>query len=60
MPAMSPTMTEGGVASWKVKEGDSFASGDVLLEVVSLCNIFFTTPDIDSPMRRKRIKLLLT
>ncbi|KAF8922439.1 dihydrolipoamide acetyltransferase [Mucidula mucida] len=33
MPAMSPTMTEGGVASWKVKEGDSFASGDVLLEV---------------------------
>ncbi|WVQ73168.1 pyruvate dehydrogenase complex dihydrolipoamide acetyltransferase [Cryptococcus sp. DSM 104548] len=33
MPAMSPTMTEGGVAEWKVKEGDSFAAGDVLIEV---------------------------
>lgn len=34
MPAMSPTMTEGGVAQWKVKEGQAFAAGDVLLEVV--------------------------
>ncbi|PVG02826.1 hypothetical protein CPB86DRAFT_547740 [Serendipita vermifera] len=33
MPAMSPTMTEGGIASWKKKEGDSFAAGDVLLEI---------------------------
>ncbi|RDX52758.1 single hybrid motif-containing protein [Lentinus brumalis] len=33
MPAMSPTMTEGGIASWKVKEGDTFAAGDVLLEI---------------------------
>ncbi|WRT68576.1 uncharacterized protein IL334_005554 [Kwoniella shivajii] len=33
MPAMSPTMTEGGIASWKLKEGDSFTAGDVLLEV---------------------------
>ena len=54
MPAMSPTMTEGNIASWKVKEGkqtvgvhrssqrfilifrvagDSFSSGDVLLEI---------------------------
>ncbi|GAA5866453.1 hypothetical protein JCM3774_004689 [Rhodotorula dairenensis] len=32
-PAMSPTMTEGGIAQWKVKEGDSFAPGDVLLEI---------------------------
>ncbi|KAI0253841.1 single hybrid motif-containing protein [Lactifluus subvellereus] len=30
---MSPTMTEGGVASWKKREGDSFAAGDVLLEI---------------------------
>lgn len=34
MPAMSPTMTEGGVAGWKVNEGDSFSAGDVLLEIV--------------------------
>jgi hypothetical protein len=34
MPAMSPTMTEGGIASWKKKAGDTFAAGDVLLEIV--------------------------
>jgi hypothetical protein len=34
MPAMSPTMTEGGIASWKKNEGDTFAAGDVLLEIV--------------------------
>ncbi|KAJ7169999.1 dihydrolipoamide acetyltransferase [Mycena filopes] len=33
MPAMSPTMTEGGIASWKKKEGETFATGDVLLEI---------------------------
>ncbi|KAI0480403.1 mitochondrial pyruvate dehydrogenase protein x component-like protein [Xylariaceae sp. FL0804] len=33
MPALSPTMTEGNISSWKVKEGDSFAAGDVLLEI---------------------------
>jgi hypothetical protein len=35
MPAMSPTMTEGGIASWKKKEGETFTTGDVLLEIVS-------------------------
>ncbi|KAL8708223.1 MAG: hypothetical protein Q9220_006893 [cf. Caloplaca sp. 1 TL-2023] len=30
---MSPTMTEGNITSWKVKEGDSFSTGDVLLEI---------------------------
>lgn len=34
MPAMSPTMTEGGIAGWKKKEGEAFAAGDVLLEIV--------------------------
>lgn len=33
MPAMSPTMTEGGVVSWKFQPGEAFAAGDVLLEV---------------------------
>ncbi|KZT75182.1 dihydrolipoamide acetyltransferase [Daedalea quercina L-15889] len=33
MPAMSPTMTEGGIASWKKKEGESFSAGDVILEI---------------------------
>lgn len=34
MPAMSPTMTEGGISSWKKQEGDKFTAGDVLLEIV--------------------------
>jgi Biotin-requiring enzyme len=34
MPAMSPTMTEGGIAGWKKKEGEHFSAGDVLLEIV--------------------------
>lgn len=34
MPAMSPTMMEGGITQWKKKEGESYAAGDVLLEVV--------------------------
>lgn len=33
MPAMSPTMTEGTVSEWKVKEGDSFVAGDVLVTI---------------------------
>ncbi|WWD18282.1 pyruvate dehydrogenase complex dihydrolipoamide acetyltransferase [Kwoniella shandongensis] len=33
MPAMSPTMTEGGITEWKKKEGESFSAGDVLIEV---------------------------
>jgi pyruvate/2-oxoglutarate dehydrogenase complex dihydrolipoamide acyltransferase (E2) component len=33
MPAMSPTMTEGSIAEWKKKVGESFTAGDVLLEI---------------------------
>lgn len=33
MPALSPTMTEGNITTWQVKEGDSFSAGDVLLEI---------------------------
>lgn len=33
MPALSPTMTEGNIAKWNIKEGDSFTAGDVLLEI---------------------------
>jgi len=29
-------MSEGGIASWKKKEGDTFSTGDVLLEIVSV------------------------
>jgi pyruvate dehydrogenase E2 component (dihydrolipoamide acetyltransferase) len=33
MPALSPTMTEGNLARWLKKEGDSVKSGDVLAEI---------------------------
>lgn len=33
MPALSPTMTSGNLASWSKKEGDQIQSGDVLAEV---------------------------
>ena len=33
MPALSPTMTEGKLAKWLVKEGDEVTSGDVLAEI---------------------------
>ncbi|WP_343564726.1 pyruvate dehydrogenase complex dihydrolipoamide acetyltransferase [Kiloniella sp. b19] len=33
MPALSPTMTEGTLARWLVKEGDAVQSGDVLAEI---------------------------
>ena len=33
MPALSPTMEEGNLAKWLVKEGDTVESGDVLCEI---------------------------
>ena len=33
MPALSPTMEEGTLAKWLVKEGDAVKSGDVLAEI---------------------------
>ena len=52
MPAMSPTMTEGGIASWKKKEGESFSGGDVLLEIVCYLPHFFFL-SLYSTMHRK-------
>ncbi|EOD33194.1 dihydrolipoamide acetyltransferase [Emiliania huxleyi CCMP1516] len=33
MPALSPTMTQGNLVTWKKKEGDSIEAGDVIAEV---------------------------
>jgi pyruvate dehydrogenase E2 component (dihydrolipoamide acetyltransferase) len=33
MPALSPTMEEGTLAKWLVKEGDSIAAGDLIAEI---------------------------
>lgn len=33
MPALSPTMEEGNLAKWHVKEGDSVSAGDIIAEI---------------------------
>jgi len=33
MPALSPTMTEGNLSKWLVKEGDQIKAGDLLAEI---------------------------
>src|SRR3954452_13507118 len=33
MPALSPTMTEGTLAKWLKKEGDTIKSGEVIAEI---------------------------
>jgi pyruvate dehydrogenase E1 component beta subunit len=33
MPALSPTMTEGKLSKWLVKEGDTIKAGDVIAEI---------------------------
>ncbi len=33
MPALSPTMTEGTLAKWLVKEGDTVSAGDLIAEI---------------------------
>ncbi len=33
MPALSPTMEEGGLTKWLVKEGDKVAAGDLIAEI---------------------------
>lgn len=33
MPSLSPTMTEGTIVKWNLKEGDTFQPGDVLCEI---------------------------
>lgn len=49
-------MTEGGIASWKKKEGESYESGDVLLEIVSLIPVGLRLLLIFS-LFRKQIRL---
>lgn len=59
MPAMSPTMTEGGIAEWKIKEGDVFSAGDVLLEVVCT-SLFEDDANNEIMVQRKLTRQLST
>ena len=33
MPALSPTMSAGNIASWRVKPGDELSAGTILAEI---------------------------
>ena len=33
MPSLSPTMTEGTIVKWSVKEGEKLSAGDVVCEI---------------------------
>ncbi|KAH3683796.1 hypothetical protein WICPIJ_005238 [Wickerhamomyces pijperi] len=55
MPAMSPTMEAGGIENWKVKEGDSFSAGDVLLEIET----DKATIDVEAQDDGKMFKIIL-
>lgn len=54
-PAMSPTMTEGGLAEWKVREGTAFAQGDVLLDIET----DKATMDVEAPEDGVLAKILV-
>ena len=46
MPALSPTMTQGGISSWNVKEGDAIQPGDVLAQIsTDKSTLDFTTQE---------------
>lgn len=55
MPAMSPTMTEGGLSEWKVKEGQPFSQGDVLLDIET----DKATMDVEAPEDGVLAKILV-
>ncbi|EAU88193.2 hypothetical protein CC1G_03865 [Coprinopsis cinerea okayama7 len=49
MPALSPFATEGTVTKWKIKEGEKFAPGDVLLQIeneTGVCDVEACSPGI--------------
>ena len=39
MPALSPTMEEGTLAKWLVKEGDTITSGMIIAEIERTCRM---------------------
>mmetsp|Transcript_46678 Transcript_46678/g.69004 ORF Transcript_46678/g.69004 Transcript_46678/m.69004 type:complete len:444 (-) Transcript_46678:149-1480(-) len=46
MPALSPTMTEGNIASWTVAEGDAVNAGDAICEIeTDKATVAFETTD---------------
>jgi hypothetical protein len=53
-------MSEGGIASWKKAEGDTFSTGDVLVEIVRLAFSLFSFVVTINTRHRKPTRLQLT
>ena len=51
MPALSPTMEEGTLSKWLVKEGDKVEPGDLIAEIET----DKATMEVDFSFRRSRI-----
>ena len=47
MPALSPTMEEGTLAKWNIKEGDTVESGDVIAEIETASGMSAKGMDIE-------------
>lgn len=39
LPALSPTMDQGTLSEWYVKEGDSFSAGDAIAKIETVCKL---------------------
>ncbi|MFO7478237.1 MAG: biotin/lipoyl-containing protein, partial [Methyloceanibacter sp.] len=55
MPQLSPTMEEGKLAKWHVKEGDEVRSGDVVAEIET----DKATMEVEAPEDGRIEKLLI-
>ncbi|MDA8425576.1 MAG: lipoyl domain-containing protein, partial [Treponema sp.] len=55
MMALSPTMSEGTIARWRVAEGESFAAGQLLCEVET----DKASMDYEAPKDARLLKILL-
>ena len=54
MPALSPTMEEGTLAKWLVKEGDEVKSGDILAEIeTDKATMEFEAVDLEEGLQRR-------
>ena len=50
MPALSPTMEEGTLAKWLVKEGDTVSSGDIIAEIEPIRPPWSLRPWMKAPL----------
>ena len=55
MPALSPTMSEGKLSKWLVKEGDIIKAGDLLAEIETDKAIMEFESSEDGTLKKKKL-----